>query len=95
MSVRTWLANSSNLSHLTLPNISACSLSLKTGSPVLNSGDELVLQCSCNVPVVSQSGDTAFFFYKDRVGDMDQDIVERYRETRDDLYRLELSELVS
>ena len=26
---------------------------------------------------------------------MDQDIVERYRETRDDLYRLEFSQLVS
>ncbi|KAL5251182.1 hypothetical protein ACHWQZ_G016778 [Mnemiopsis leidyi] len=73
--------------------ISACSLSLKTGSPVLSSGDELILQCSCNVPVVSQSGETAFFFYKDRVGDMDQDILERYRETRDDIYRLEFSQL--
>ena len=26
---------------------------------------------------------------------MDQDIVERYRETRDDLYRLEFTQLVS
>ena len=61
-------------------------------SPVLESGDELSLRCSC---VVSQSSNTTFYFYKDRIGDTDQDIRERYEDSDYDIYRLEFTKLVS
>ncbi|XP_063688287.1 uncharacterized protein LOC134821464 isoform X2 [Bolinopsis microptera] len=69
--------------------ISACSLTLNTDSPVLDSGEELLLRCSC---VVSETENTTFYFYKDRVGESDQDIRERY-EGEDDLHRMEFTEL--
>jgi len=72
------------------PESPACSLSVTPTSPILNSGDELILQCSC---VVSQSENTTFFFYKDRQGDFDQDIRERVEELPDDKYRMEFTKL--